>query len=141
MKMFKTTPAQAGGSIELLRLLAKAGTTANATATSTAKSGEPLLSNTNTGSPHPKLIVGLRLSRREIVSHDTRRAMALLNGLRQEKAIAWIARGNLVLSVDGYDNDHVNSTKYQKSADFSALCTRSGNTGSSLPMKSTQRCR
>lgn len=105
MKMFKTTPAQAGGSIELLRLLAKADTTANATATSTAKSGEPLLSNTNTGSPHPKLIVGLRLSRTEIVSHDTRRAMALLNGLRQEKAIAWIARGNLVLSVDGYDND------------------------------------
>jgi len=92
-------------SIDLLRLLAQTPTETNAPPSSATKSGDPFISKTNTDSPRVKVIVGLRISRREIEHHDTSRSLALLNGLTQEKNVAWIARGRLVLSVDGYDDD------------------------------------
>ena len=85
MITIKTSPTQAMPTIDFLRLLARAPT--------------------DTDSPKVDVIVGLRISHREINDHDTSRSLALLNGLTQEKDIAWIARGKLVLSVDGYDND------------------------------------
>jgi len=85
MNTIKTSPTQAMPTIDFLRLLAEAPT--------------------DTDSPKVDVIVGLRISHREINNHDTSRSLALLNGLTQEKNIAWLARGKLVLSVDGYDND------------------------------------
>lgn len=105
MITIKTSPTQDMTSIDLLRLLAGAATATNDPAASTAKSGDPFISKTNTDSPKRHIIVGLRISPREIEDHDTSRSLALLNGLSQERDIAWIARGKLVLSVDGYDKD------------------------------------
>ncbi len=102
MITIKTSQSQDMTSIDLLRLLAKAPMD---TTPATSKSGEPFPSKADADSPKMDIIVGLRISPREINSHDTSRSLALLNGLTQEKDIAWIARGKLVLSVDGYDND------------------------------------
>lgn len=105
MITIKTSPTQAMSSIDLLRLLAQPPMVTNAPASSDTKSGAPFLSKTDTDSPRRNVMIGLRISRREIKDHDTSRSLALLNGLTQEKSVAWIARGRLVLSVDGYDDD------------------------------------
>ncbi len=105
MNTSQTCPSSKGALNVLLQLTAEFTTGVNATSTSPTSSGEPSISKSNTDSTEIEIIVGLRISRIEIETHATKRAVAFLQSLTQEKNVAWAARGKLALTVDGYNDD------------------------------------